>query len=103
VMVEGEAVFSCQIPIGVLEGKKVTTLEGLGTMDKPGRMQAAFIEEQAAQCGFCIPGFIMRAEALLRKTPNPSDAEIRAALHGNLCRCGTHMRIHRAVKRAAKP
>ena len=103
VIVEGEAVFSCQIPIGVLEGKKVTTLEGLGTMDKPGRMQAAFIEEQAAQCGFCIPGFIMRAEALLRKTPNPSDAEIRAALHGNLCRCGTHMRIHRAVKRAAKP
>jgi len=103
VMVEGEAAFSCQIPIGVLEGKKVTTLEGLGTMDKPGRMQAAFIEEQAAQCGFCIPGFIMRAEALLRKTPNPSDAEIRAALHGNLCRCGTHMRIHRAVKRAAKP
>ena len=103
VMVEGEAVFSCQIPIGVLEGKKVTTLEGLGTMDKPGRMQAAFIEEQAAQCGFCIPGFIMRAEALLRKTPNPSDAQIREALHGNLCRCGTHMRIYRAVKRAAKP
>ena len=103
VMVEGEAVFSCQVPIGVLEGKKVTTLEGLGTVDRPGRMQQAFIEEQAAQCGFCIPGFIMRAEALLRKTPNPSDAEIRAALHGNLCRCGTHIRIIRAVKRAIKP
>lgn len=102
VMVEGEAVFSCQIPIGVLEGKKVTTLEGLGTMERPGRMQQAFIEEQAAQCGFCIPGFIMRAEALLRKTPDPSDRQIREALHGNLCRCGTHMRIYRAVKRAAK-
>ena len=102
VMVEGEAIFSCQVPIGVLEGKKVTTLEGLGTMDRPGRVQAAFIEEQAAQCGFCIPGFIMRAEALLRKTPNPTDAEIRAALHGNLCRCGTHMRIYRAVQRAAR-
>ena len=102
VMVEGEAVFSCQIPIGVLEGKKVTTLEGLGTMDKPGRMQAAFIEEQAAQCGFCIPGFIMRAEALLRKIPDPSDQQIREALHGNLCRCGTHMRIVRAVERAAQ-
>jgi len=103
VMVEGEAVFSCQVPIGVLEGKKVTTLEGLGTIEKPGRMQQAFIEEQAAQCGFCIPGFIMRAEALLRKTPNPSDQQIREALHGNLCRCGTHMRIYKAVKRAAKP
>lgn len=102
VMVEGEAVFSCQVPIGVLEGKKVTTLEGLGTLERPGRMQRAFIEEQAAQCGFCIPGFMMRAEALLRKTPNPTDQQIRDALHGNLCRCGTHMRIYRAVKRAAK-
>ncbi len=102
VMVEGEAVFSCQVPIGVLEGKKVTTLEGLGTIERPGRMQQAFIEEQAAQCGFCIPGFIMRSEALLRKTPNPTDRQIREALHGNLCRCGTHIRIYRAVKRAIK-
>ncbi len=102
VMVEGEAVFSCQVPIGVLEGKKVTTLEGLGTIERPGRMQRAFIEEQAAQCGFCSPGFILRAEALLRKTPNPTDQQSREALHGNLCRCGTHMRIHRAVKRASK-
>jgi nicotinate dehydrogenase subunit A len=101
VLVEGEAVLSCQVPVGVLEGKRVTTLEGLGTAGQPGRLQRAFIEEQAAQCGFCIPGFIMRAEALLRKTPNPTDAQIRQALHGNLCRCGTHMRIHRAVKRAA--
>lgn len=103
VMVEGEAVFSCQVPIGVLEGKKVTTLEGLGTMERPGRVQQAFIDEQAAQCGYCIPGFIMRAEALLRKTPDPTDQQIREALHGNLCRCGTHMRIYKAVKRAAKP
>ena len=102
VLVEGEAVFSCQVPIGLLEGKKVTTLEGLGTIDKPGQVQQAFIEEQAAQCGFCIPGFIMRAEALLRKTSNPTDRQIREALHGNLCRCGTHMRIHRAVQRAAR-
>lgn len=102
VLVEGEAVFSCQVPIGLLEGKEVTTLEGLGTIEKPGRVQQAFIEEQAAQCGFCIPGFIMRAEALLRKTPTPTDQQIREALHGNLCRCGTHMRIHRAVKRAAR-
>lgn len=102
VIVEGEAVFSCRVPIGLLEGKKVTTLEGLGTIEKPGRVQQAFIEEQAAQCGFCIPGFIMRAEVLLRKTPDPTDQQIRDALHGNLCRCGTHMRILRAVKRAAK-
>jgi aerobic-type carbon monoxide dehydrogenase small subunit (CoxS/CutS family) len=91
-----------QVPIGLLEGRKVTTLEGLRTIEKPGRVQQAFIEEQAAQCGFCSPGFIVRAEALLRKTPNPTDRQIREALHGNLCRCGTHMRIHRAVKRAAK-
>ena len=102
VLVEGEAVFSCRVPIGVLEGKRVTTLEGLGTLERPGKLQRAFIEEQAAQCGYCIPGFIMRAEALLRKTPNPSDEQIREALQGNLCRCGTHMRIHRAIKRAAK-
>ena len=102
VLVEGEAVFSCRVPIGVLEGKHVTTLEGLGTLERPGKLQQAFIEEQAAQCGYCIPGFIMRAEALLRKTPNPSDEQIREALQGNLCRCGTHMRIHRAIKRAAK-
>ena len=102
VLVEGEAVFSCTVPIGVLGGKKVTTLEGLGTIERPGRVQRAFIEEQAAQCGYCIPGFIMRAEALLRRTPNPTDAQIREALQPNLCRCGTHMRIFRAVRRAAK-
>jgi len=102
VLVEGEPVFSCQVPIGVLEGKHVTTLEGLGTLESPGRVQRAFIEEQAAQCGYCIPGFIMRTEALLRKTPHPTDAQIREALHPSLCRCGTHIRIIRAVKRAAQ-
>ena len=102
VLVEGEAVMSCRVPIATITGKKVTTLEGLGTLEKPGPLQRAFIEEQAAQCGYCIPGFMMRAAALLRKTPNPTDEQIRRALHPNLCRCGTYMRIHRAVKRAAK-
>jgi nicotinate dehydrogenase subunit A len=102
VLVDGQAVFSCVTPISMVAGKRVTTLEGLGTLDKPGKVQAAFIEEQAAQCGFCIPGMIMRAEALLRENPHPDEKQIRSALHPNLCRCGTHMRILRAVKRAAK-
>ena len=102
VLVDDAPVFSCRVPIAVLAGKRVTTLEGLGTPEKPGPLQQAFIDEQAAQCGFCIPGFIMRAAALLKKNPNPTDEEIRAALFPNLCRCGTHMRIHRAVRRAAK-
>ncbi len=102
VLVDGDAVFSCLTPLLVLDGKKITTLEGLGTADKPGPLQRAFIEEQAAQCGYCIPGMMMRAQALLLKTPNPSDADIRSALEPNLCRCGTHMRIIRAVKRAAR-
>ena len=102
VIVDGEAVFSCVTPIAVLGGKKITTLEGLGSADRPGRVQAAFIEEQAAQCGFCIPGMVMRATVLLAKTPDPSEAQIRAALQPHLCRCGTHMRILRAVKKAAK-
>jgi nicotinate dehydrogenase subunit A len=102
VLVDGQAVFSCVTPISMVAGKKVTTLEGLGTLDSPGRMQRAFIEEQAAQCGYCIPGMIMRAEALLRANPHPDEKQIREALHPNLCRCGTHMRILRAVARAAK-
>ena len=101
VHVEGEAVYSCITPIAMLEGKQVTTLEGLGTIDKPGALQQAFIAEQAAQCGYCIPGMMMRAAALLAKVPKPSDAQIREAMFPNLCRCGTHMRILRAVKRAA--
>ena len=102
VMVDGEAVFSCVTPIATLEGKKVTTLEGLGGSANPGALQRAFIEEQAAQCGYCIPGMMMRAAALLKKTPEPTDKQIRDALMPNLCRCGTHMRIIRAVHRAAK-
>ena len=101
VMVDGEARFSCRTPVSQLEGKNVTTVEGLGTIDNPGPMQRAFIEEQAAQCGYCIAGMMMRAQALLQKNPSASDAEIRTTLEPNLCRCGTHMRILRAVRRAA--
>ena len=102
VLVDGAPVFSCLTPVAAVEGKKVTTVEGLGTIGNPGELQKAFIEEQAAQCGFCIPGMMMRAAALLKKTPNPSDAQIRDAMQPNLCRCGTHMRILRAVRRAVK-
>jgi len=101
VMVNGDAVFSCVTPMLLVEGKQVTTVEGLGTADEPGPMQRAFIEEQAAQCGYCIAGMMMRAQALLQKNPRASDFAIRAALQPNLCRCGTHMRILRAVRRAA--
>jgi nicotinate dehydrogenase subunit A len=102
VMVDGEPVFSCLTPILLLAGKRITTVEGLGTIDNPGPLQRAFIAEQAAQCGYCIPGMMMRAQSLLNKNPNPSNAEIRRALVPNLCRCGTHMRILRAVRRAAE-
>ena len=102
VLVDGAPVFSCLTPVAAVEGKKVTTLEGLGTIGNPGELQKAFIEEQAAQCGFCIPGMMMRAAGLLKRTPNPSDAQIRDAMQPNLCRCGTHMRILRAVRRAVK-
>ena len=101
VLVNGEPVFSCVTPIALLQDKDITTLEGLGTPQKPGPIQRAFIEEQAAQCGYCIPGMMMRAHALLQKNPRATDADIRAALEPNLCRCGTHMRILRAVRRAA--
>lgn len=101
VMLDGEAVFSCLTPLLLAAGKEVTTIEGLGTEASPGPMQRAFIEEQAAQCGYCIAGMMMRAQALLRKNTSPSDHDIRAAMEPNLCRCGTHMRIMRAIKRAA--
>src|SRR3981081_1093281 len=96
VMVDGEAIFSCITPISALEGRKITTLEGLGTAQSPGPMQRAVIAEQAAQCGYCIPGMMLRAQALLERVPGASEDEIRAALQPNLCRCGTHMRIARA-------
>jgi nicotinate dehydrogenase subunit A len=101
VIVDGKAVLSCVTPLLLLEGKQVTTLEGLGTVDNPAPIQRAFIEEQAAQCGYCIAGMMMRAQALLQRNPRPGDDEIRAELEPHLCRCGTHMRILRAVHRAA--
>jgi nicotinate dehydrogenase subunit A len=101
VLVDDQAVFSCVTPLLALQGRKVVTLESLGTVDHPGPLQQAFIAEQAAQCGYCIAGMMMRAEALLRRDTNPTDGEIRAHMQPNLCRCGTHMRILRAVRRAA--
>ncbi len=101
VLVDGAAVWSCSVPVSKVAGKKVVTLEGLGSSEKPDPVQRAFIEEQAAQCGYCINGMIMTSRALLARTPNPSESQIRQALAANLCRCGTHPRIIRAVKRAA--
>jgi nicotinate dehydrogenase subunit A len=102
VVIDGTAVRSCVTPVSAAVGKKITTLEGLGTAGKPGPLQRAFIAEQAAQCGYCVAGMMMSAKALLDRTPNPSESEIRTALEGNLCRCGTHNRIVRAVGRAAR-
>jgi nicotinate dehydrogenase subunit A len=102
VMVDGQATFSCLTPISVLSGRRIKTVEGLGTIEQPGPVQRAFIDEQAAQCGYCIAGMIMRAQALLEKNPSPSEAEIRRHMMPNLCRCGTQMRILRAVRRAAE-
>jgi nicotinate dehydrogenase subunit A len=102
VIVDGEVTRSCVTTVSSVAGKKIVTLEGLGTAAKPGPLQRAFIAEQAAQCGYCIAGMMLSAQALLDRKPDPSEPEIRAALAGNLCRCGTHNRIVRAVKRAAK-
>ncbi len=102
VLLQGQPVMSCVTPVSVVQGRTVTTLEGLGTADAPGPLQRAFIEEQAAQCGYCIAGMIVRAQALLNRNPNPSDEDIRRHLQPNLCRCGTHMRIVKAVRRAAQ-
>lgn len=101
VMVGKDAVLSCLMPVSVVGQRPVRTVEGLGSADAPGPLQRAFIEEQAAQCGYCIAGMIMRAQALLESNPDPSDDDIRRHLAINLCRCGTHMRIIRAVRRAA--
>jgi nicotinate dehydrogenase subunit A len=102
VHLDGKPVRSCTLPISKAAGKNVLTLEGLGTPEKPHALQQAFIEEQAVQCGYCINGMIMQAKALLDQNKNPSEAQIRQALAGNLCRCGTHVRIVRAVKRASE-
>ncbi len=101
VLMDGRNVMSCDTPLWAAAGKSITTIEGLGTPDAPGVVQRAFIAEQAVQCGYCISGMIVSASALLGETPDPSDAQIRAALAGNLCRCGTHTRIIKAVRRAA--
>jgi nicotinate dehydrogenase subunit A len=101
VMVGGTAVLSCVMPVMLVANLSITTVEGLGTLQSPGPMQQAFIEEQAAQCGYCIAGMMMRAQALLRKHPDATDAEIRTHMEPNLCRCGTHMRILKAIRRAA--
>ncbi|WP_438346002.1 (2Fe-2S)-binding protein [Methylorubrum populi] len=102
VHIDGQAVRSCITPVsGLKPGAKIVTLEGLGGPDKLHPVQAAFIEEQAAQCGYCINGMIMQSAALLNETPKPDEAAIRQALAQNLCRCGTHLRIVRAVQRAA--
>ena len=101
VLADGGAIRSCQTPISDVVDREIVTLEGLGDSDTPGVVQQAFIDEQAVQCGFCINGMIMSAQALLNENPDPADQEIRTALAGNLCRCGTHTRILRAIKRAA--
>jgi len=102
VLIGGEAVRSCVTPAGSVGDADIVTLEGLGTLNNPHPLQRAFIEEQAAQCGYCIAGMMMSAKALLDRNPTPSEQEVREALSGNLCRCGTHPRIIRAVLRAGR-
>ncbi|HEX3486159.1 MAG TPA: (2Fe-2S)-binding protein [Micropepsaceae bacterium] len=102
VIVDGAPIRSCRTQLSSVSGRNVTTLEGIGTEEKPHPLQAAFIAEQAMQCGYCINGMIMSAKALLDRNPHPTDGQIREALAGNLCRCGSHNRIVRAILRAAK-
>ena len=101
VHVDGVAVRSCQMPVARAVGREITTLEGLGSPEKLHPVQAAFVAEQAAQCGYCTNGMIMTATALLAKTAHPTEGQVRTALAGNLCRCGSHVRVLRAVMRAA--
>ena len=102
VHVDGAPTRSCVMPVGAVAGKKITTLSGLGTPERPHPLQKAYIEEQVPQCGYCLSGWVMTAAAFLRENPKPTDAQIREALTGIKCRCGTHMAILRAVKRAAR-
>jgi nicotinate dehydrogenase subunit A len=101
VLIDGKAMHSCQTPASSAAGKEIVTIEGLGTPEAPHPVQAAFIAEQAAQCGYCSSGMVMAAVALLRAVPHPSEALVRTALNGNLCRCGSHAAVLRAVRRAA--
>jgi nicotinate dehydrogenase subunit A len=101
VHIDGEPVRSCVTPVSAADGVEVTTLAGLGTPDKPHPVQKAYVDEQVPQCGYCVNGWIMTAAAFLKKTPKPTDGQIREALSGLKCRCGTHLAILRAVKRAA--
>jgi aerobic-type carbon monoxide dehydrogenase small subunit (CoxS/CutS family) len=102
VLLDGVAKHSCQLQVDTLQGKKIVTLNGIGTADKPHKVQAAFIEEQVPQCGYCLNGWVMSSVALLDKSPHPTDADIRDALAHVKCRCGTHVSVLRAVKRAAQ-
>lgn len=102
VIMDGKAVRSCMIPVSSAEGREVTTLEGLAENGKPHPLQQAFVDEQAVQCGYCINGMILQSKALLDENPTPNEDQIREALAENLCRCGTHIRIVRAVQRAAE-
>jgi nicotinate dehydrogenase subunit A len=101
VIAGGDAVMSCLMPVSAVGARAIRTVEGLGSAELPGPLQRAFIAEQAAQCGYCIAGMIMRAQALLEKHPTPSEEQLRSHMALNLCRCGTHMRILRAIRRAA--
>ncbi len=102
VLVDGKPVQSCDMPVSAAAGRPITTIEGLGSAAAMHPLQRAFVAEQAAQCGYCVSGIIMSAKALLDANPRPTEAETRAALKGNLCRCGTHQRILRAIRRAAQ-
>jgi len=101
VLVDGQPVRSCMLPVQAVAGQAVTTIEGLGSPERPHPLQAALIEEQAVQCGYCTPGIVMTAKAILDRTPRPTEAQLREALNEVLCRCGTHDRVVRAVLRAA--
>ena len=102
VIMDGKDINACDTPLWSVVGKSITTIEGIGTPDKPHPLQQAFIDEQAAQCGYCITGIIMAAKALLERNPHPDDSAIDQALERHLCRCGTHNRIRRAIQRAAQ-
>ena len=101
VLVDGNTARSCMLPASAVQTKSLTTLEGLGSVAQPHAIQAAFVEEQAAQCGYCMNGMVMGAKALLDKNPHPSVADIKKSLNSYLCRCGTHLRVIRAIQRVA--